>query len=430
MNQVPLVTRVLDPVYHSNTRTRVKLNCLNNGLLPNLRVIDVGLSGVVAGAGTNYYKASAGALSTIKRMYLSEKGNPIQDLTTKAPNWCTFVNLLDSQSNSAAVRTFSLKSRRGVGAGVLVRDPAIDTPGQLKRENPNVDGTQNIVSCESDIDLAQPYNSARLDLQQYFNFLKSEDLLVGFKDLELTIEWQTEASKIFDDVTGAGYPTGWTVNEPRVVFEEILDKDFVQKQAMAKRGTKTTFLTPELEFLRVPSTASNNPITTKLRLNGFKNKILHKLLIATGDDLLGDSVTEGDCQSRVQNLEEWQVYVNNSQLFNYVLDTPSRKLAFLQDSFGKSLCSWFENRWDYANPGEGWLDPTISATLDAFESGLNSYFGCDIKDFISDLRIEFTRTRDNVTGGSAADLTLNCFGIVEKTVHYGKNGEVVISYLP
>lgn len=424
---INLITRVIEPVYHSNTRTRFKLNCMNNGLLPNLRLVDLKLSGIVYPAGTApaypYYKTSSGVLALIKRVTLTEKGNPIEDLSQLASNWMTFQNLIDDQSNAESVKQYTVKSRMATNA-------AVDVGNIASRLDNSVlgDGTAPIVNANS---------GCRLDLQRYLNFLKSEDLLVGFKDMELVFEWETEANKIFDRSQNAGgdsdYPTDFVVDEPKLVFEEILNKDFVQQQAMAKRGTQTSFLTPEVEYLSVAANAVlNSEVKTKLRLNGFRNKVMHKLMVSTYDPTIGVDRQNGANISMTQGLEKWQVYVNNAQLFQEEVSTASRKLATLSDSFGRLVVPFWMNKRAYSNNIIlGAIRPIVDNDNQADPDELGyifntmSYFGCDIKDQISDLRLEFTRTTD---AGGANALTLNCFGLVEKSVVYGKDGEVSVSY--
>ena len=420
MSNVQLITRALEPVYHSNLRTRFKLNCLNNGLLPNLRLCNVSLSQIAGPGGPYFYVANSGALALIKRITLFEKGNPIEDLTFRASEYMTFINTLDSEENTKSVRQFSLKSRLGL-------DVYTDGNNGIDRQNPNVNNTSQTVAADSDIDV-DSQNSARLDLQQYFDFLKAEDLLVGFKDMELVIEWNTDSTLIFENSAAAGYPTGWTVDQPLCVFEEILDKDFVAKQAMAKRGTQTAFITPEMELLSIDATADNNPITSRLRLQSVKNKMVHKLLIATHDQTVDPSKQTGINNSRPQPSEVWQVYINNAQLFQHPIDTESRKLATLQDSFGRQLVAWFQNRALVDNTS-GSITLTTN-TLSDLEKNAMSYFGCDIKDVVTDLRLELTRTRDAVSGLGGNALTLVCWSLVEKYVQYTKDGAVVVSYRP
>lgn len=425
MSNVQLITRALEPIYHSNTRTRFKLNCLNSGLLPNLRLCNVAVTNVNWGAVVPrdlYYVADSGALALIKRITLLEKGNPIEDLTHRAAEYMTFLNTLDSEENTNNVRQYTIKSRQGLVVNV-------DSLNDILRLNPSVNGDSKVVSADLLVLDPTSENSARLDLQQYFNFLRSEDLLVGFKDMELVIEWKTTATEIFSDFFPlTGQPTSWDVNQPLLVFEEILDKEIVAKQAMAKRGTQTAFITPEMELLSVPATVSTNPVTTRLRLQSVKNKIVHKLLVATNDLVENPSNQTGKNNSVAQPSEVWQVYVNNAQLFTNPLDSESRKLATLQDSFGRQLVAWFQNRTLYDNSST-FIQSALS-TDDDLEFGTNSYFGCDIKDVVTDLRLELTRTYNAVAGFGGNALELVCFPLVEKYVQYQKDGANIVSYRP
>lgn len=415
MNNIQLITRAIEPIYHSNTRTRFKINSLNNGILPNLRLCNVSVSDVGSGAVPAYYGANSGALGLVKRFTLSEKGNPIEDLTMRAAEYMSFLNSIASQDMENSVQTFSIKSRNNI-------ETDVDGANQISRVAPNDD----VTSAISDVN-AITSNSARFDLQDYFNFLESEDILVGFKDLELLIEWETDPDKIFEGTRLGGVPNAgdWTVDEPLLVFEEILDKDFVAEQAQAKRGTQTAFVTPELELLSVPATLVNGvPITNQLRLQSVKNKTVKKLLVATHDNVLLTSDETCQNNSRAQPSEVWQVYVNNASLFLSPLSTESRKLATLEDTFGEKICSWFQVRPLYAaNAG------TIRVGgLNGLEIGNNSYFGCDINDVVTDLRIELTRTRDAITGQGGNALTLTCFPLIQKYCVYTMTGEVTISY--
>lgn len=410
-----LITRAIEPIYHNgDTRTRFKINSLNNGILPRLRLCNISLSDVNNGAAVpdSFYSCTGGAVSLIKRMTLSERGNPIEDLTMRAAEFMAFKNLTNTtQEIEESLRTITIKSRNAMS-------PVIDNTNKPQRNVP----FNNLTSVSEDID-PNSSNSARLDLQQYFSFLDNEDILVGFKDLELVIEWETDTTKIFDNTRGGNYPVDWTIDEPLLVFEEVLDKDLVTEQAMAKRGTYTKFITPELELLTVPAFAVNDvPTTTKLRIQSIKNKKASKLLIATHDNVLGVSASSCLNNSDTQFNEVWQIYVNNATLFLNPVSTPSRKLATLEDSFGTGLFTWFQIRRNYQNNAGNIND----ADLTGLETGRLSYFGCDINDIVTDLRLELTRTR--IAGVGGAQLGLNCFTFVEKYCIYSESGEVTISY--
>jgi hypothetical protein len=414
MNNVQLITRAIEPIYHSNTRTRFKLNALNTGILPNLRLCNISISDVVGGDVPAYYGKTAGVLGLIKRITLSEKGNPIEDLSMNAAEYMTFLNSIDSQDNATSMRQYTVKARKSIVTEV-------DLINQIGGLIP-IDDTVCAISTIT----ANTSNSARLDLQQYFNFLKSEDMLVGFKDMELVIEWETATAKIFDNSRGGGRPNVWVVDEPLLVFEEILDKQFVAQQALKKRGTTTAFITPELELVQVPDTLLNIPVTTELRLVSAKNKMVHKLLVAVHDATEGASDYSCENLSRAQPSEVWQVYVNNAQLFQSPISSESRKLATLQDSFGTQLASWFDVRALYQNPSNQIKEGNND--IDDLETGTCSYFGCDIRDIVTNLRINYTRTRDNGTGIGGNLLNLSCFMLVQKYLTYAMDGSNIISY--
>lgn len=404
MSQLQKITRVLPPVYHSNSRTRFRIPSKGQAIASNMRLAGLKVTGVTGGDAQNYYLFDSGCLALINTLVLSNKGDPLDNLTLKASHLATFLNIRENQDTARSVRKFTVKSR-------------MDYDGDYKNQR-----SPELVEAGAGAGVDSA-TEARVSLEQLLGLLRAEDYLVGMDDLELTITWKSDPVQVFRKPVTA--INDFDVAEPVLIYEEVLDKDEVKEMHKKKLHTQTPFDAYELEQLTVPTKASaaNLPQDNKIKSKAFKNKFVKKLAIATVDNLLATpSEYYNVLHSRAQINEKWNLQVNHLQHFRLSVDSNARKVAMLNDSQGEMVIPTGQNVRGYAVTGAG------PANIDM---GNKSYFGCDINMLVQDMVVEFSRegiNTDTTTGGNA--LNLMAFAKVQKYLKYHSDGSMTLGYLP
>lgn len=377
-----LKTQIVQPIYHSNQRTEFRVGSKGKVLLPNLRLCNFGISAITAGGaapGTmDTFGFAGGCLSLIKNIVLYS-GNVILDQITDADQWLGISNMITSAPEARDLKQKLLCSN----LNILSLDD-----GDLRHS--------------ITFQLLEGKLLGRVNLQDVFPFLNAQitgpnkqpimgedgspmtlDYLPDFDDLRLVIEYHTAANHIFaaPNITAPnGRPTAWTVSQPELVYEEVVDEEFAA-EIMKYRPVRYVVRAIERERLDLTQNGS-------VRLRAFDGKQLYNLVMQTISDNTSDPQL---CYaySTLQPGEKMQLVVNGRKLLPFQgADSAARKSALFSDTLESFISFTGSTDINFGNRDAKAAAPVFAPRPAAMIGDL-SFLGVSILDTVSQLELEY-----------------------------------------
>ena len=392
MNGLQLKTDYTTPFFHSNTRTEFRIPSAEKIILTNLRLCDFGA--VLGGAeDPTSYCRTAGLYALIKNIYLYS-GSVLIDQMRDCSKYMAIKNM---KSTSADI--YDLNQRLLCSNNVL--EPV---------------GNALDPELAQQVEMNAPTNQliGRVPLSQIFGLLRATDTFNMWNDLRLVIEYNTNAADIFQ----APRPAAWTINTPLLATDELV-VDQAGRDAMMAQGKSVNLVFQQIERERwyVPA----NTLYYSQRLRAFDSHTLSNLVIQVKDNTVDDQLCNNYSYAVLG--EKINLVVNGKKLLPYQgADTPNKKLAMFQDSFGSIICFTGEN--DQLNAAQDTEDYYRENAQDLL--GKLSFFGCDVLNRINTLDVEYTRAAGDV---DPAQLELWAFGALSLYLKKSADGKIVMGYM-
>lgn len=326
-------SQIIDPVFTSNNRCEFRLANRGEYYLPTMRLGNLGLS--KSANNVNSYHFGPGAACVIDRIQLLD-GNEQLDGLSRVGNWLTFKNSLHTNSQNINVFSDMVGGSLGWSAGATGELLSLHNKVIREGESPTL-GT--------------------LDLREVFPILNSVTHLSTklFKNLRIVIEYNTKNIALVNQLTpAANAVTGLAKTVPLLVVDEIIDDALASSLDAAM--TSAEFVAVESDVASVPQVAGITNTSAvgasavqnnNLRINGFQNKAVSRLMIAkvyqdSNNYVYGDpsAVTgvRGIAQygSKALHKEEFNIRINGRNvLAGNGVDTPMSMAMLCADTWGE-----------------------------------------------------------------------------------------------
>lgn len=396
MNGLQLKTDYNVPFFHSNTRTEFRIPSADKIILTNMRLVDFG---AVLGAGElpASYCIVSGVYSLIKNIYLYS-GSVLIDQMRDCSKYMSIKNQKSTSADMFALNQRLLCSNNVLEAVGNINDPELSQQVEMNQNTNQLLG--------------------RIPLSQIFGLLRATDTFNMWNDLRLVIEYNTATSEIFQANNGVR-PANWSINTPLLATDELV-VDQQGRDAMMKQGREVSLVFQQVDRERWYIPANSNYYSQRLR--AFDSHTLSNLLIQTRTAAVDDQLCTAYSQAIAG--EKINLVVNGKKLLPYQgADTPNKKLAMFQDSFGATVCFTGEN--DILNVAEDTEDYYLDEAHALL--GKLSYFGCDVLNRINTLDVEYTRFVDPDV--DAPLLELWAFGSVSLYLKKSADGKIVLGYM-
>tara|TARA_R110001592_G_scaffold116952_1_gene318620 strand:+ start:5252 stop:6712 length:1461 start_codon:yes stop_codon:yes gene_type:complete len=426
-------SQIIDPVFTSNNRCEFRLANRGESYMPTMRLGNLGLSKSVDNV--NSYHFGPGASCVIDRIQLLD-GNEQLDGLNRAGNWLTFKNSLHTNSQNVNVFSDLVGGSLGWSAGAT---------GELLSNHNKV------------IRQGEPTTLGTLDLREVFPILNSVSHLSTklFKNLRIVIEYHTKNIALVNQQAPAANATdGLAKTIPLLVVDEIIDEALAASLDASLKSAE--WVAVESDVASVPqvagiTNATANPASAvqnnNLRINGFQNKAVSRVMIAKVYQDLDNYIYSADTTgtvtgvrgiaqygSRALHKEEFNIRINGRNvLAGNGVDTPMSMAMLCADTWGElNICpgqvteavgldskySLFDtNVTPTGRPCKNWVGankttPSIlefggkytDATKTAWAGGDEptsqqgiwvgnaAWLGVGVHDRVSDMQIQLTRT--------------------------------------
>ena len=443
-----LKTAIIDPQFHSENRCEFRLENRGQAYMPTLRIGNIGLS--KTGVSPNAYHFGAGTSSVISRIRLMD-GNEELDSLRNVAQWLTFKGALKTNSQNTNVFNHLNGDNQGWVYGET---------GELLEANTKQVRQGDVATTGS------------LDLRECFGFLNNISHLSTnlFKNLRVIIEYvPNTALQLLVNSQVAADVTGILKVVPILICDEITDNALVA--TLDRQLTSANWVAVEHDLANMPrafdpagaTVATTATQRVQLRINGFQDKTVSRLLIAkcyedTGPN--GPNVNQGAVGpnevkalggygSKALHRERFNIRLNGRNvLAGDGLTTPAQATMMLSDTWGALDMCPFQNTENcgrdtsYATTALNivGINPTVPSVLTTAPAALNTgtgpqqgywisnsaWIGVPIQDRVSDLQIDLERVGTFSTGTSSSAgnfqaLNLHIFGEVAKGMSVSGN---------
>lgn len=442
-NQSISKQHIIDPVFNkSNFRAEYRLEA-DTIYFSSLRLINLGIE---ATSGGREYNKLVGAYGVIKNIYLQDD-NEVLDSLNEANRWLGFkmynqVNQVSMDINNAVTKNCMGSAMLGLGAGTAGTGAKIDEWKPRASSTAIAGGSVNNSQAWLDLKLALPVLSA----------MESLDTRV-FKKLKLIVEYSSD----LDDYMINTSDTNSATIEAQLIVDEIIDPK--EREAQAFSGT-VSYKSIEHDVATIPalvvgSTISNTNTTptqsTTLRIGGFNNKNVGKIVIMKNPNLLAnyknadDNHRGGKFASICANKQALNFRVNGvTKIAGNGINRDNSRLAYLNDSWGVSSAYPFSNSTAY-NEVQA-TNRNIFIKNGNVDIGNLDYYGCAVNDMVMDLQIDYQRegvysfvtsgpvvkaTDDTATSASIynSQYDMHIYAEVFKSLSVGNDGSYTVSYM-
>lgn len=300
------VSNILDPIYHSNSRTEFKVFGRGRVLSSKMRVSSFGVSAVTTGlpAPQAQFNLEGGIMSLIKQASLY-----INDI------------LVDQVKDCSKV----LSIERNVMSSVEARNVA------------------KYVSCTGIVPEWEPYQNAELrnaplshkllgilQLDDVFPFLKALFLLPDCYEIRIVFEYETSVNTVFSTPR----PLTFTVSEPKLIYDEVFTFEEGKTQQDALKAPLAVKFPCTLTERLI---ASNAVGQQSIRLRAFDGMNVSRLVL---NAVTGNVVDDKLCLSKSDAIEGETInfMVNGAKLLPFNgMNHPQKKLYMTATSMGDHL---------------------------------------------------------------------------------------------
>jgi len=372
-------THIIDPVYFGQDRCEFKFTP-NKLFMSNMRI---GGAGYVANTpATDKMKNPAGVWGQIKNIFLMDGGTEVDKqydvgplMAFKASNHPNDQNFSKNKLLTHSFLGYESNSNR------KLTEPFAQvgtTPSLLKDEG-------------------------WLSLLDVFDYLKNSVYVSTnmFSHLRLVIEFYPVKTAEADATA---------ILKPYLIVDEIVDENAMESIEKELMTTPIVFKPIERDSALIPVTTINTPQSINLKLKGFNDKTLNRVLV---------------CKSTATNVslsinsEKVNFVVNGRQILPYDgIDTPSKRTMYLNDSWGTVNMLPAQNNVIF--------DDAKKVALSAALPQANDFVGLSINDNIREFELQYSRNTGEA--GSIVALNLLVYGEVNK-VFNPNGGDYKILYL-
>lgn len=376
-----LTSQIFDPLYHSNSRTEFKVFGRDRLYSSKMRLSSFGCS---VPEGPANYNIEGGAFALIKQASL-------------------FFNdiLVDQVKDASKVLSIQNNIMSTYYASNVAKDKKCSNiVYEWNPENSSI----------LDIETFNGKLLAHVNLDDVFPVLKVSAFLPNIYEIRVVIEYESNINNIFV----YPQPTGFTVNEPKLIIDEFMERD--QEMMKMLNSPLTLANVPCIITERVVVSPSTSP--QSIRLRAFDNMSLLRLVAnAVINNQTDNSEALIFSRSDVISDEVINFMVNNVKLLPFKgLDHPQKKLYIAGQSMGDHLCPFGGADINLVGDPLDVFEDAYTPSLTASLVGKLSYTAIDINRKISRLDFEVTKSQ-------ADTVYYYFFGVVFKYVI--KKGDVV-----
>ena len=438
-----LQTAIIDPQFHSESRCEFRIENRGQAYMHTLRIGNIGLA-KTAGTNPNAYHFGGGTSSVISRIRLMD-GNEELDSLRNVAQWLTFKGALKTNSQNTNVFNHLNGNQQGWVYGAT---------GELLEARP-----------EKQVRTGEDVTTGLLDLRECFGFLNNVSHLSTklFKNLRVVIEYvpnTMQNAHLLVDLQIAANIAGLKKNIPILIVDEITDMALVN--TLEKQLTGASWVAIEHDLANIPAVPGLAAVAdeavqrSQLRINGFQDKAVSRLMIAkcyeaTGPG--GPNVNQagglagtihqvkalGGYGSKALYKEKVNLRLNGRNVLSGDgLVTPAQQTMMLSDTWGALNMCPFQNQQSvgrdtaYANSalnvvGINQTQPPVRSTAAgaaaAVQQGYwisnSAWIGLPVQDRVTDMQIDLERTGTFSEGtqssaGNFQALNLHVFGEVAK----------------
>lgn len=372
-------TVILQPSFHSSSRTEFRLDGSNKVLGAALRVCNFGCTTVTKTTPltdpTPLYYLGTGIYGLIKQITLYS-GTIVLDELRDANRWLGISNLMDETDHAWDV------SQKTLCTGLNLQH-------------------QEFIQFPSLLELKPTQNKyiGMLHLQNVLPMLKNIGkvidgkilpYLIDMQDLRLVIEYNTDVTSVFQSIGGIR-PASFTVNQPVMVFDELTD-EFLLPQLLTNDVITWKFPAIEREKVSIPATGNNASDNNSVRLRSMDQKQVNNVLlqiVPTGaaDNQLGYSYSI----NMAQGDDKVNFVLNSKRLLpQNGLNTPARKAASVADAIPSGNMCVFTLAHDILSSQAATATGVYDARLQTLINKL-AFVNCDLKDTVKQLDLEYAR---------------------------------------
>lgn len=391
-------THVLDTHYFDQSRCEFRIPS-NKVIASNIRLTDVKC---LTSNDAKQFSVNMGAYGLIQRITLFNDNVEVSSLNNVG-EWMGFFNTMKSNESYDLNLPLSMANLQ------ITNDN--DIHEKLKRED-NYPKYYTLSNVSTNLQ-----TSALLDLRPSLQYLLATPVLDTrqMKNVRIVIEWVPLTKRITND-------TIVSISKPTLTFDELIDPNDISK---VPNKPVVNYVQLDSETIQVSDITSNStPQLVTQRLRGFDNKsCLRSVMISKSSDTnFNTGVLDGNSMAFLN--EKYQLTVNGQKLFPYSgVDSPAKKLAMVEDSWGKQLVCTGLNL------------PTLVSKGDCLDDSLvkdkQSYFGCKLNTRIDEMQLDYQRTSGSAPMANNEDrLAFDMLVFVETLKQCNANdGRVNVSYL-
>lgn len=418
---------IIDPVFdRKNFKSEFRLHS-GSVFLSNMRLINMGVK-EDGGANTNYNPLTgAFCINSIQLL----DGNQLIDQVLEASIHQAFKNYNKSNDENISVENDLTKNNLGyVMAGTTTFDNA--TPKRPNQTSLKIN-TENGASVTGE----DKFRRSWLNLKALLPFLSSSLYVPTdtFKNLKLVVNWKSpEQLKNIVKAQGGTYST---LEESSLVVEEVLPGPARSAMMMNYEGVRYRAI--ESDKVSVPAITaipadSEKAQNNRFLINGFNGKTVERMVVvqtptdeATWTNA-GNLKAAGNQGSVAQHKSTLQIRVNGANKIPRTgLTKKNQRLAMLSDTWGECNLIPGSNSVFYKALEEKNTAPAKEATN---LMGQFDYMGCEVREPVRELVLEYNRVGVTNNAGLNQRLELNVFGEVNKAVSVDKSSkQYVVSYI-
>ncbi len=426
-NNGDLHTEYIDPqIYVPNGRASFDLDASKLAYLPNMRLLNVGVTSDAGGA----YNRLVGSMSVVRnirlldgRTELSALRNPVPYLGFKA----------QQRTNADNASTASWLKNAVVGLEVDETNEALN---HLYNNAASDTGQPDAA--------ANATNVGYLDLREVFPILNSLPCLPTsvFPNLRVEVEFQTNAAA---QVTTNNTRVNTSVR-PILAVDAVENPELVAALSRALKDQGARWMEVEHDRFNIAAPAANTAgvkQTTSQQSMGFVGKRVERLLMVKNLQAVAETengvevMGYGNAASQAFQDQETQVRLNGKNVFPGFggVTRPMERLGLISDEYGS--CSAYPGSVFY-----NWSNADILLKYGAGQfnsgkafAGALSYDCVRIGARVADLQIQISRTADGAAGSATTAprstnlaCNVNMYAEIDKSLVVRPDGSYVVVY--
>lgn len=412
-----IVTKQSNPYYHSNTNRKTEFRLdTNNGLNSEWRI---GFKILPNPAVELNFFRGVGASAAIKTLSLYSENILLDSTTSKGDILSAWINTTTVSSDNNTQKNLVNNQIRNNWYVKNLAPASYAFPAAAVGKG----GFKVISMGEGADDLKHWDGSIWLDLTEYLPLLNEiknyrtlqGDSMIGFnfKNLKLVIDWNSG-----DDLAIAYANQPYEILEPVLVYEEIQGGTLME-------FNNFNYFSWEMDKTVIPAVALNTTQTSEVDLNGFRGKMVSKLLFTTIPLAAAQIANQGKYCSAAQPDQQWDIVWNNLNYFQNPVDNVTKNLYTL---YNNNKCQFFGN--DIYNLAQI-ANIVDNGTATQFTSSMSSWLYVDMQNLpVTTLKVKHTRKTAAATKDQGlSQLDLVAFGLVSKSITVNpQSGSAVIKY--